>query len=163
MCCECKTVAAGAPSPPSLQTTCDATGGTFERWIPGIAPGILPPPTPPGAAQPAPAGHWMVYEPGHVTAELITSMRASVGGPPDAHPSDESELCAGWMGATSAARDAFIDTAGVSAAMCPLTLGSVEFLQQDPFAGGCGCGGSACVWPASCNLRPACSSSLCIC
>lgn len=37
-------------------------------------------------------------------AELIASMRAAVGGPPEAPPSDESELCSNWLSATEVGR-----------------------------------------------------------
>ena len=33
-------------------------------------------------------------------AELIAGMRSTAGGPPDAPPSDESELCSNWLTAT---------------------------------------------------------------
>lgn len=159
-----------------MQTTCDATGGTHQRWVAGSG---------------GEAGHWQVYQPGHVTpggrgraccggkhllwalgagaaarlavwllldeerpaaelrhscappsqspaapAELIAGLRQAPGGPPDAHPSDESELCdaGAWQAAGAAARQAFFDAAAVTPAACPATLGSPQWLAADAYS-----------------------------
>lgn len=60
-------------------------------------------------------------------------MREAPGGPPDAPPSDESELCGGWETAGAAAQEGFVDAGAVSEASCPATLGSLEWLQEDAF------------------------------
>lgn len=57
-----------------------------------------------------------------------------MGGPPDAPPSDESELCEGWAAAQAAAREAFVDAGATTQAACPATLGSLAYLQQAPYA-----------------------------
>lgn len=41
-----------ALSPFAIQTTCDATGGTHQQWVPGSD---------------GEAGQWKVYQPGHIT------------------------------------------------------------------------------------------------
>lgn len=69
-------------------------------------------------------------------AELIAGMRQTVGLPPGVDKASfGAQPCAGWGAAAQAAREAFIDVGRMSQERCPATLGSLEYLQQDPFAG----------------------------
>lgn len=111
----------GRLPPSTVQTTCDATGGTHQLWVPSSG---------------GEAGQWKVYQPGHIAPDLITSMRQAPGGPPDAHPSDESDLCdaGAWEAAGTAASQAFLDAGAATPATCAATLGSAEWLAADAYS-----------------------------
>ncbi|PRW58041.1 Transcription initiation factor TFIID subunit 13 [Chlorella sorokiniana] len=112
------------------ETSCDPSGGTYERWVHGRALGETATDQAGRAQGEAQVGHFQLYQPGHVSAELIASMRASVGGPVDVPLSDESELCSDWLTATQAALASLFDTSTITAETCPTTLGNTEFVQQ---------------------------------
>lgn len=98
------------------------SGGTFASWE--------------AANDTKAGGHPKTFQPGHVTPELIAGMRQTVGLPPGVDKASfGAQPCAGWGAAAQAAREAFIDVGRMSQERCPATLGSLEYLQQDPFAG----------------------------
>lgn len=71
------------------------------------------------------------------TADLFASLRSSVCRAPDEQhsPQDDARLCAGWSAAAQAAQEAFVDATAVQPDSCAVTLGSKEFLLEDPYQG----------------------------
>lgn len=106
------------------ETNCDPSGGTAWAWQPPInGPKDSPVPK--------------TFQPGHVTAELFASLRSTVRRAPDEQHSVEGDagLCDGWAAAAQAAREAFLDAGAVEPDSCAATLGSAEFLRDDPYQG----------------------------
>lgn len=109
------------------ETTCDVTGGTAWQWAAATQD-----PPPPGPRQ------FQTFQPGHVNKELFDSLRLTVRrAPGERRPAgeDDTQLCAGWAAAAQAAREAFIDTGSLEAEECGGTVGSLDFLSEDPFEG----------------------------
>ncbi|KAL4855995.1 hypothetical protein ACK3TF_003440 [Chlorella vulgaris] len=104
----------------NARTTCDFFGGTFQSWESSVdAPN---------------KGHPRTYQPGHITPELIATIRGIPGRPISVPPSKEDEAsCQGWGAATTAAQAAFIDADSVTEATCPGTLGSAAYMEADTF------------------------------
>lgn len=53
---------------PVLQTSCDPTGGTYERWVHGRGLGDTATDQAGRAGEEVQGGHFQLYQPGHVTA-----------------------------------------------------------------------------------------------
>ncbi|KAL4433936.1 hypothetical protein ABPG75_000377 [Micractinium tetrahymenae] len=106
------------------ETTCDSSGGTAWAWQPSVG-GAKDSSTP------------QTFQPGHVTAELFAGLRSTIRRAPDEQHSAEgdAQLCAGWSAAAQAAQEAFIDTAAIEPDSCAATLGSTDFLLEDPYEG----------------------------
>lgn len=88
-------------------------------------------------------------------AELFASLRSTVRRAPDEQHSGEEDagLCSGWAAAAQAAQEGFLDAAAVEPDSCPATLGSIEFLRDDPYQGALLVGGRAGGTMLACTAR----------